>query len=178
MFRRTFLAALTVATALPGSALAETPRPPLKPGEVELSLGNDYFARVTPPTGWSAGAASGNEKCWNAPRHEGSFCISTTWIRDRSDETLLKDYLSGIQCEKSADASGMRGPIRTLRRECVVKVGPRKEGRIWYVQRVEGARDAIRMAFHLQRDDKAFMETLTKTIDDMAFFVPAPPKAP
>lgn len=166
------LAGLVTAATVTTSAAAETPRPPLKSGEVELSLGKGHFARVTPPSGWSTGTAFGNEKCWNAPRNEGRFCVSTSWIRGRSNEAILEEYLSGIACEKRTDDTANRGPVEAIRRECVVKVGPRKEGRMWYVSRLEGARDAVRMAFHLQRDDKAFVETLTKAANSLTYYSP------
>lgn len=156
----------------------ETPRPPLGADEVELRLGAGVFGRFAPPGGWSRGKGYGDEQCWNAPRAEGRICIKSHWKRERSAKQILDEGLEGIACLKSDERRSDEGGVEAIRRECVVKVGPRKEGRIWIVSSHPAARDAVSVEVQLQRDDKAFVDTIVKAIDGFTYYLPTPKPAP
>jgi hypothetical protein len=153
----------------------EAPRPPLAAGEIEVRLGNGAFGRITPPRGWTKGTGSGDEQCFNASDNIGRLCITKSWKRGRDAKQILEESLSGLSCIKQEDKSIEDGPVRAIRRECIVAVGPRREGRIWIVSAHEQARDAVSLSVHLGRDDKPFLDTVLAAIDSFRYYVPAAP---
>jgi len=173
------VAGLVVVTfALPARA-DETPRPPLGVNEVELRLGNGVFGRLTPPSGWAPGTGIGNERCWNAKAADGRLCVKSSWLRGRTITEVLEESVSGITCVEKTDTHSTDGDdaVSTLRRSCVVRIGARREGRLWIVSHHRDAQDAVMISVHLTRNDESFTAPIMKTLDDFKFYAP-PAKRP
>jgi hypothetical protein len=132
----------------------------------EFSLGKGYKAKYTPPNGWKEGTGYDGEKCWNSPDLSGSICVSTTWKMNRTADQILKESISGLTWIWADDKQHEDDKIRTVWKECEVKVGPRTEGRIWAVTDFKFASNALKFSVHLMSNykevGKVAMETMEK----------------
>lgn len=149
---------------LHGIVLAQTP--------VELSLGKGHKAIFTPPKGWTKGTGYGNEQCWNAPDNSARVCLKTTWKRGRTADRILKESVEGLNCIRAEDKQFEDDHIRTVWKECEVKVGPRTEGRLWSVTDFKEASDALSIEVQFIQAGKSAHRAVLNSIEGIKYLSP------
>ncbi len=133
----------------------------------EFNLGKGYKAKYAPPKGWKEGTGYGGEKCWNSPDLAGRICVSTTWKMSRTADQILKESISGLTWIRANDKHHENDNIRTVWKECEVKVGPRTEGRIWAVTDFKFASNALKFSVHLMSNYKEVGKVVMETMDNV-----------
>ena len=137
---------------------------------VEFSLGKGAKAVYTPPSGWTKGTGYDNEQCWNAPGSVARICLKTTWKQGRTADEILKNEIAGLNWFNAQDKQFEIDQLRTVWKECQVKVGPRTEGRLWSVTDFKQAPNVMSIEVLFIQPANAIHQAVLKSLEEMKYF--------
>jgi hypothetical protein len=128
-------------------------------------MGNGKKAYYTPPPGFKKGIDNNGEYSFSTSDASCYISIQTKWINGRSAEKILDEGLQGIKAESCENKNHKTDVTETAWKECIVKVGPRTEGRIWIVICYKGIRNAIDVSVHFSKMTAERMEEIRKSLE-------------